>query len=371
MKKKINEHIKLFLDAHVFDGIPQGTVTFLSGLYSRIIKDPHIELYVGSYDRENAVKLLNSDNFIHIKYNSHSSLKRLLLEIPYTLKKNEIDYAHFQYISPLQKKCKYIVTIHDLLFLEFPNEFPLLYKIRNSLLFWFTAQRADLITTVSNYSKESIHHFFKINKKKILITPNSVEEFSGRTEPVSELKNKKFILYVSRIEPRKNQAKLIKLWKSLRFYLDEISLVIVGSEGVNDLNFKREINYLTNDELGFFYWLKKVPNEKLIWLYRNCSLFVYPSLGEGFGIPPLEAAVNGAKVLCSNTTAMKEFTFFIKNDLGFDPNIDEEFKSKMVKMLNSSEHYPFEKIKDEILTFYNWDFIARKLVIEIVNDHNK
>jgi len=346
--------IKLFVDAHIFDGFPQGTVTYLSGLYSELIKDSRFQLYIGSNEKTIATNFLGSTNFIHIKYNTHSKLKRLLFTIPNILKENKIDFAHFQYISPIQKPCKYIVTIHDLLFLEFPTNFPLSYRIKNSILFYLSCKRADFVTTVSGYSKKSINHFFKIPLTKIAITPNAVIQTPEKAEPIQQLLNKKFILFVSRIEPRKNQALLIKIWKELNLLEENIDLVLVGAEGLKDEQFNQQLQELSANEQEHFHWLKKIPTKNLTWLYQNCSLFVFPTTAEGFGIPPLEAAIYGAKVLCSNTTAMKEFDFWGK--FQFDPNNYIEFKKAMLFALNNDFNH--ELAISSIISKYNWKKIA-------------
>jgi len=348
------QKIKLFVDAHVFDGIPQGTVTFLAGLYSELIKDSRFLLYVGSIERDKTEIFLGGTNFVHIKYNSNSNFKRLLYTIPKVLKENKIDFAHFQYISPFVKPCKYIVTIHDLLFLEFPENFPLSYRIKNSILFYFSVKRANLVTTVSEYSKHSIHRFFKIPLNKIEITPNAVVQKWEKPEPIRELLDKKFILYVSRIEPRKNQALLIQIWKEMGLFDQNIDLVLVGSMGLKDYQFQQQLCGLSENEQKHFHWLKKIPTKHLNWLYRNCSLFVFPSSAEGFGIPPLEAAIFGAKVLCSNTTAMSEFNFFEK--FQFNPNNYTEFKLALLFAFNNDFNH--ELAISSITSKYNWPKIA-------------
>ena len=346
--------IKLFVDAHIFDGFPQGTVTFLSGLYSELIKDSRFQLYVGSNDKAVAERFLGSTNFIHINYHTHSKLKRLLYVIPKVLNENKIDFAHFQYISPVSKPCKYIVTIHDLLFLDFPKSFPLTYRIKNALLFYFSAKKADLITTVSEYSRNAIHRHFNIKMSQIAITPNAVMKKTELGEPVSNLQNKKFILFVSRIEPRKNQALLIKAWKNLGLCEQGIDLVLVGSMGIDDNEFQCQIEGLSVFENDHFHWLSGVSEKNLIWLYQNCTLFVFPSSAEGFGIPPLEAALYGAKVICSNTTAMNEFGFF--GTFQFNPNNLDEFQQALTNGLE--DDFNHEQVITAITRKYNWGKVA-------------
>ena len=363
------QKIRLFVDAHVFEGIPQGSLTYIAGLYSELIKDERFQLYVGSNEKSTAENFLGSNNFVHIRYNTHSKFKRLLYTIHKALKENKIDFAHFQYISPLQKPCKYIITIHDLLFLEFPENFPLSYRIKNSILFYISAKRADLITTVSGYSKGSIHRLFKIPLTRIEITPNAVIESHEKSQPIKQLQGKKFILFVSRIEPRKNQALLIEIWKELKLFDQNIDLVLVGSEGIKDYQFSHQLQGLSEKEKQHFHWLTITPTQNLIWLYQNCSLFVFPSSAEGFGIPPLEAACYGAKVICSNKTAMADFDFF--GDALFSPDNRREFKYKLIHAL--AKDFPHQFVTKEIQDKYNWQTISSnfaELIIKNFNDRS-
>jgi len=358
--------IKLFIDAHIFDGKPQGSVTFISGIYSELIKDERFQVFVGSSNKRLAEEYLGSDNFVHVQYNEHSKIKRLLFTIPRILKENDIDFAHFQYISPIFKSCKYIVTIHDLLFLEFPTNFPLSYRIKNTILFYLSGKRANIITTVSDYSKKSIHYYFKIPLDNIYITPNAVVQQDAIPVPIDELLNRKFLLYVSRIEPRKNQALLIKVWRELGLFKQNIDLVLVGVEDLIDKNFNDELYKLSIEEKDHFHWLNNISNNELSWLYKNCILFVFPSIAEGFGIPPLEAAVSGAKVLCSNTTAMREFDFW--GNFQFDPNNYDDFKNSLQFAIENDFNH--EKAISSIMKKYNWKKIAADFGDLIVDKMN-
>ena len=360
------DKIKLFVDGHVFDGVAQGTVSFIAGLYSELIKYDRIELYVGSNNKAEVEKQLKSSNFTHINYKTNSKIKRLLFTIPNAIKKYKIDFAHFQYISPIQKYCNYIVTIHDLLFLEYPNNFPLIYRIKNKFLFYISGKRADILTTVSNYSRNSINKYFRIPKDKIFLTPNGVTICETKQHINYELAEKKYLLFVSRIEPRKNQALLIQIWKELGLSRDQIELVIIGSMGVIDTNFKDQIASMSLEEKQCFHWFEGVSSEELVWLYRNCALFIFPSSAEGFGIPPLEAAFLGAKVICSRNTAMNDFTFF--KEYLFTPENKEEFKSKILFAL--SNDFPHDFVKTEIKKKYDWGKIAQNFFNTILESMN-
>ena len=145
--------IKLLIDAHVFDGKYQGTRTYIQGIYSAMITHKDIEFYFAAQNVSRLKSIFGiAENIHYIRLDATNSIWRLAWEYPRIIKKYKIDYAHFQYICPLIKCCKEIVTIHDLLFLDFPKYFPLSYRIKNRTLFMYSAKRADLLLTVSEYS---------------------------------------------------------------------------------------------------------------------------------------------------------------------------------------------------------------------------
>src|SRR5450432_1533873 len=158
---KNDSGIRIFVDAHVFDGEFQGTRTFIKEIYTIFARKNDVQLYLGAHNIDNLKESFSESENVHfVKYKSTSTLRRLLYETPAIIKKYDIQYAHFQYISPIQKDCKFIVTIHDLLFIEYPREFPFLYRWTRRLIFKISAVKADIVTTVSQYSKSSIQKHF-------------------------------------------------------------------------------------------------------------------------------------------------------------------------------------------------------------------
>jgi glycosyltransferase involved in cell wall biosynthesis len=358
----MSKKIKLFVDAHVFDGISQGTVSFIANLYSGIIKENNYEVYVGSNNKTKAIELLNSEKFIHVRYNTNSKYLRLLFEIPYHLWKNKIDFAHFQYITPIVKPCKFILTIHDVLFLDFPQYFPLIYRLKNKILFKISTYRANIFTTVSKYSSSAIKKHFNYNKN-IFVIPNILNTSLKNSQIETLLNKKKYILYVSRIEPRKNHALLLKAWLELELYNQEIYLVFVGHNTIESKDLTN--NFINMNELQkkYFIHFNNINSPKLSWMYSNCLLFVFPSLAEGFGIPPLEASLFGSKVLVSNSTAMKDFDFFPYN---FNPSNYEEFKSKLELALQTD--YNIQSTNEIINNTYNQKKITTDF-LEIIENY--
>lgn len=350
----------IFIDAHVLTGIPQGTVTYLKGLYRTLYLTGEFELIFGVEKIDEASKELGITDAKLVEYSSSNKYYRLAYDIPTLIAKYKCDLSHFQYIVPIIKNSKQIVTIHDVLFLDFPELFPKTYYIKNKLLFNFAVKRSDLICTVSDYSRNMIQKHFHIPENKLHITPNATFAMHDKKSDIN-LKLKygvnKFILFVSRIEPRKNHAQLLKAFIELKLYEKDYSLVFIGSRAIQYPEFDNLLSELTPDIRTKILLLENLSDEELACFYMDADLFVFPSFAEGFGIPPLEAAINNTKVLCSDSTAMMEFNFFKNNDLTFNPENLNELKEKISRVL-MNEVYPFNTIKDEIMSKYDWNSIA-------------
>jgi len=349
---------KILVDAHIFDSSYQGIGTYIEGLYTALASDDALQIVFCAENIEALKQYINHPKIEYIQLKSGSKFKRLIFEIPQIIKKGKFDYAHFQYIVPPIKNCKYIVTIHDLLFLSYPKYFPLKYRIVKKALFYISAKRSDFIFTVSSYSKSEIINFFKINQNKIFISPNAVREFENIE--FIDVKRKysinKFILGVSRFEPRKNQHLILKEYIDGKYFEKGFDLVLIGSKvaGFEDEYFQEIIQSIPGDLVGRIHFFENLSHGELFSFYHYSECFVYPSTAEGFGIPPLEAGILKTKVLTSNTTAMKDYKFF---KYSFNPMEASEFKDSLSAIL-SDESYPFEHIANEIRKSYNWIEIA-------------
>jgi glycosyltransferase involved in cell wall biosynthesis len=356
--------IRLFVDAHVFDGEYQGTRSFLKEIYKRIAQMPdRFELYLGAHDTGNLQKIFPSlppERFIPIR--SHNRLTRLGIELPMLLRKYGFDIAHFQYIVPFFKTCKYVVTTHDVLFLDTPQWFSLSYRLQKSFFFYLSLLLADLRSTVSDFSRRSIAKHMRLDPRSIVIIPNGVGEqfllpydkMAVQTQVKHRFSIENYVLYVSRIEPRKNHHSLLRAMRELGCFERGIQLVFVGHESIPSTSLNDELAQLSGDQARSFHWLKNISDEDLLLLMKAARLFAYPSLSEGFGIPPLEAGALKVPVVCSNTTAMGDFTFFGPGHV--DVNNYDQFKSAMKAYIdNQPEESVLSRIAAEIQTKYSWD----------------
>lgn len=311
--------IRLFVDAHCFDQEHQGSRRFILGLYQELSQYNDLEIFMAAHDTRQLQKLFPPGRVHLIPYLSPSKYFRLTYDIPRLIKKYKVHIAHFQYISPFIKNCKQIVTIHDLLFKEFPEEFPFPYRLIKNFLFQRSAKKADIITTVSENSRASIHKFY--GTQKIALIPNAVNtsafQSKNRKDAAEKISRRygidQFILCVSRIEPRKNQVTLLQVFTDLELYKKGFHLVLAGHHSLRAKSLEASLKKLPADASAHVHLLKSLTETELLDFYQAAEVFVYPSKAEGFGLPPLEAAAMSVPVICSNAAAMKDFDFFGKN----------------------------------------------------------
>jgi len=365
------EKTRFFVDCHVFDGNFQGTTTYIKGLYSELIKDENHHFFFGASNIEFLKSVFGThENLTYVKYRSKNKFHRLLFDIPNIIKKNKIDYAHFQYVIPPIKKCKYIVTIHDVLFLDFPQYFPLLYRLKNKFLFKISAKYSDVVLTVSEYSKVQIQKHFKI--QKVSVTNNAVDPIffeSYNKQEVKELvadrfKITNYFIYVSRWEPRKNHHNLLKVFVEKEYY-NNYSLVFIGDKAINNIDYISYYSSLPEHIKAKIFEFNKVNFEDLLLFVRGADLSIYPSIAEGFGIPPLESLAAKIPTICSNTTAMEDF-YFLK-ELQFNPLMEKEIFDKIqLALLDNNWSRRVIEMKEK----YNWHQ-AKLDFIKAISEHEK
>lgn len=191
-----------------------------------------------------------------------------------------------------------VITIHDLSFLRNPSWFSRSYYLFYKTFLPIIVKKAKKILTVSEFSKKEIELLLRVPDYKIVIVPNAVsmEIFRPTDDTSNDLQ--KYILAVSSLDPRKNHIRLIEAFEKID--LPDHSLYIVGKSHKH-FNFKG-----SNAEKKNIIFLGYVSDVKLAKLYKQASIFVYPSLYEGFGIPPLEAMANGCPVIASDIPSLKE-----------------------------------------------------------------
>lgn len=256
------------------------------------------------------------------------------------LRKKGVTVLHSpHYNIPLFWSRKLVVTIHDLIHLKFPqylpNRFAYLYA-------WFMMQtaciRSERIYTVSDFTKQDLIHTLRARGDKISITYNTVEECFGSRkksevkyllEKYGISKENKVVLYVGNLKPHKNLAALIEAFSMIQ--MKNLNLVLVGKcfsrSEENGLLSKTERNCRV-------VMTGAVSKEELIDWYNLADVFVFPSLYEGFGVPPLEAMACGTPTVCSKAASIPE----IVGDAAvmIDPAVIFSIQYGIEKVLNMS-----------------------------------
>lgn len=358
--------IKLFADAHPLEGEYQGTFTFFKGLYSVLLNNyPELDIYFGTTNPgrvQEHLPQVNSDRLVAYTPGK-PSFYRYLVDIPRLLGKTHFDFAHYQYLLPLgTDNCRSIVTLHDVVFNDYKEEFPFLYRQLRKTLFGRSIKKAGIKTTVSEYSKKQIARHYQVNADQIHVLANGIESgFIGEGNTADacahiqrKYKLSNYLLLVSRSEPRKNHALLLRIYLDLQLYKQGISLVFVGKRSLEAPQLNRTIDQLTDEQRQYFHWFEQVSAQDLWAFYKACRVFIYPSKAEGFGIPPLEAGICEVPVLCSSATAMEAFSFF--DPYRFDPQHTDELKHKLLSLLHdppSADH--LKQIAHLIRQQYSWN----------------
>ena len=354
---------RIFVDCHVFDEGFQGTRSYIKGLYAELVKDETKHFFLAAKDLENLKSEFGDlPNITYVTFKSKGTTRRLLLEIPKLIWKYKIQWAHLQYRVPPIKRCKYIVTTHDVLFIDFPEFFPRFERIESVINYRLSARVSEIVFTVSEYSKQKIAKHFGV--KNAIVMPNGVPDvFFGdfdkaavRRQIKDEFGIDDYLIYVSRREPRKNQHLLMKYFTELRLH-EKMHLVFLGHETFKNPDFDAVWNALDEQAREKILLFPNMGFEKMLLLVRGATASAYPSSAEGFGIPPLETVAAKVPTICSNKTAMADFKFF--GDDFFDPDNAAEFKQKLLKVATSPrDEAQLEQRRQIVKETYNWQNAA-------------
>ena len=261
-------------------------------------------------------------NFITVPTHPNEFSLNSYLELNRILKQHRCDLLHVPHLfwKPQSVPCPYVVTVHDLL--------DHLYKVNSAswakrqLHFEFTKRvlhRAARIFAVSNFSKQDTERLFAVPGNRIEVIYNALDDRFRQghaTDADRRLIAERyqvtypFLLYAGRISPHKNVIRIIEAFSALKTELQkegkypDLRLIIIGDELSKHPDLRRAVikSRAQNDVrfLGF------VPIGVLRIFYDLAKIFVFPSLYEGFGLPPLEAMAHGTPVVTSNTSSIPE-----------------------------------------------------------------
>jgi glycosyltransferase involved in cell wall biosynthesis len=293
-----------------------------------------------------------------------------LFTLPAQIRKKNLDIYHSpSIIMPFLKKIKYIMTIHDLIHLKFPEDYGVFHRLYYKFFVKRAALQAEKIITDSLSSKKDIEIWLKAGNISLIYLAAS-EKFSphlGITDIFSRfsISRSKFILYVGNNRPNKNLKKLIRAYAIVKNKIPGFSDLVLTCDKNKELEEIIRENFLTDD----IRFTGPVSEDELILLYSFSQFLVLPSLYEGFGLPVLEAMSCGCPVTCSDRSSLPE----IAGDsvLYFNPGKIEDIAEAMGKMFLDTGYREFlsEKGKQQAKKF-SWKKTAEQtyeLYKEIIN----
>jgi glycosyltransferase involved in cell wall biosynthesis len=302
------------IDAHALGNSKSGNETYyeqlLKHLLSPISNGIHYVIY---YTHAKAAHKIQKSTNVRLKRIRPSSpVLRIPYSFPLEIRREQLDLFHAQFIIPPFCKCKTVTTIPDIAYEHFPDLFSPFETFRSKLLIRRSARSADHIITVSNYSKADLARTYDIDPSKITVTYEAagdsftVKDCDACKEHITRAYGIRdpFVLYVGRLQARKNLPRLLRAFARLKAEGIQHRLVLVGKR---DWMFERIFAQVRALQLEpFVTFTGYVPSEDLPLFYGAADVFVYPSLFEGFGLPVIEAMACGTPVVTSFGSSLEE-----------------------------------------------------------------
>ncbi len=334
--------MRIGIDAHMIGDHSGGNESFYSGVFGEFQPDKGDDYFL--FLKEGVDDTAYCDRFNIVRFKSHNAFIRNFVELSILAKKLKLDLLHTQYYIPFIRPCPVICTIHDICFEHYKDIFTKGEYFRNKLLIPYAAKHSAGIVTVSEFSKKDIAERYHISPKKIHVVYNAVDPVF-RKMTLDELAavgvrekyaigNDPYIISVGNLQPRKNIPRLIQAYSMYkkRHPEKQLKLVIVGKKAwMYDEILKHAQTDPSNIVLTGY-----VEREDLVALINEARGFVYPSIFEGFGIPPLEALACGTQAAVSDIPVMREVLGESTETEFFDPLSVESICEAIERLVNKS-----------------------------------
>ncbi len=308
------QRVRIGIDARKLHDFGIGTyIRNLLRQLARLDRETEFVLFCRPEDRE-ALSAVG-ENFRAVTETSRNYSVAEQIRIPLALRRERVTLFHApHYVLPPLVSCRSVVTIHDCIHLMFPQYLPNRFAYRYARTsIALAARRATRVLTVSESSKRDILRFVDAPADKIDVIYNAYDERFGvepGEEDVVRVRERyqlhdEFVLYAGNVKPHKNLERLIDAFHIVRKRgLAHLKLVLIGDEISKYAALRRAVHQ--HQLHKYVRFLGYLPEETLAVMYRLAGVFVFPSLYEGFGLPPLEAMASGTPVVTSNLSSLPE-----------------------------------------------------------------
>jgi glycosyltransferase involved in cell wall biosynthesis len=306
--------MKIGIDAHALGSKSAGNESYYVQLLRALACHPlNGNRYVIYFTHADGEKQIPSCEQFRVKriWPANAYL-RIPFAFPVECRREKLDVFHAQYILPPFCRSRSVTTIADILFESYPEFYSRIERMKFGVFFPWSARRSDHIITVSQFSKNDIVNRYHVDPERVTVVYEAPRQEFQRMDGdrCREMLSKEydirlpFILYVGRINARKNLERLVEALSILSGKGFSHELVIVGKQDwmagrvlqkVRDLSLESKVRFV-----GY------VPTDHLPVFYNAADLFVYPSICEGFGIPLVEAMACGVPVVTSFGSSLEE-----------------------------------------------------------------
>src|SRR6476660_3660498 len=333
--------MKIAIDVHSLGTQSGGNETYFRQLVRGLIEDKGDNSYNLFYSHPSVLDEFPWDARFNLSKIPTNPFRRICVSLPHLLRKNKPEVFHCQYVKPPFPKIRTVVTIHDLAHEHYPEFFHPLEAYRMKKLVRWTAGRADHILTVSEFSAADIATRFGVPPEKITVAyqaPAPVFRPRDRTQCREHMArnygiDSPFILYVGRIQARKNLPRLVEAYARVRKQGVSAKLVLVGKMEWQSERLLEKVKELHLENAVIFPGY--VAYDDLPLLYNAAELFVFPSIFEGFGLPVMESMASGVPTITSFGSSLEE----VAGDgaLLVDPSDTASIANAMSRLLGDAD----------------------------------
>ncbi len=363
---------RIAIDARLYGPVGKGLGRYIQEMVDGILASDHKNEYLIFLSPQNFDSFVLPRKGVSkylIKARWYSLAEQFIW--PRLIRKYKPDLIHFPHFNvPYFCPAKFIVTIHDLILTKYPSRRA---STKSAFTYWLkhffyktiirrAVKKAQVILTVSNFTKKDIITQFNVAADKIIVTYEGV---AARLKKKQNQDDKKiilgynidtpYILYVGNAYPHKNLNALVDVFVNLREKHPDLSLVLIGGEDY----FYQQLKKQTVKKRQGVFFPGFVSDNDLVSFYRLAAVYVFPSKYEGFGLPPLEAMTFGLPVVSSNQGSLPEILGSAA--LYFNPEDKEDMFAKINRLLldenlrNQQKALGYQQVKK-----YNWNKCIEK-----------